>query len=79
MFSGSWGSHVTITYDAFDLTVQGPPLALALHHYGHLVAKTRGLFKPVPFRTPTSADIWWFQYMHGLQAVSTYPTGILSC
>ena len=52
------GSHVTIAYDALDLTIQAHPLDMVPHWrgrspcYWQLVAITGDLFKLVHFRPP---------------------------
>ena len=87
-FCPRWGrSHVAITHDTLDLTIQGPP--------GHMTSLYRDSLDPspspwgqdwIPVQTcsledpPTSADIWWLLHKHvqSAKAGSIHHTGMLS-
>ena len=84
-------SHVTITYDALDLTVQGStPSPGPFGHQTwdpkpqspclwHLVVITGDLFWLVHLRIPMS-NIWWWLLKHiqSAQAGRTLPAGMFS-
>ena len=56
--TGEWGSYVTITHDALDLTTQGPPsLALVkIYFFCPLGHQTWDL---LPQAHPSLTNIWW--------------------
>ena len=73
---GGGGPHVTITHDALDLTVQGPPTPDIRNG---LPPGTQTSDMGPHLRThPTSTDIWWLKQVRW-QTGGTHPTAMLSC
>ena len=65
-FGSRGNSHVTITHDALDLTVQSPPHIRPLTHpqEWHLMANRGVLFKLVYLRVRPKGNIWWWPLKH---------------